>query len=283
MKLRDVRRRADKAAANFDAADFVHTVTRDGLFDRLQPLVVKPARIVDLGSATGGATARLRKRYRGAHLVSLDLSRYMLRHARRKRSRLSLSRPSFVQADATQLPLQGQSIDLVFSNLLLPFIDRPERVFEEVARVLKKGGVFAFATLGPDSLREIRHAWSRVDSDAHVGHFMDMHDVGDALVRSGLRDPVLDVDRLAVEYGDPARLFRDLSDVGARNTLEQRRHSLTGKQRFARMCEGLSPDSAAGRIRLELELVFGHCWGGGPRTDPTNYTIDATRIPRRHG
>ena len=280
VNLRDVRRRTDDAAANFDTADFVHAVTRDGLFDRMQPLVLEPVRIVDLGSATGSASAPLRKRFGGAHLVSLDLSRNMLRRAQGKRAWLSFSRQSFVQADASRLPLQDQSIDLVFSNLLLPFVDRPERVFEEVARVLRKGGVFAFATLGPDSLQEVRRAWQRVDNEVRVNRFPDMHDIGDALVRSGLRDPVLDVDRLAVHYEDPARLFNDLSNIGARNTLEQRRRSLTGKQRFARMQAALASDSSRSKFRLDLELVYGHCWGGGPRTDPANYAIDASSIPR---
>lgn len=283
LKLRDVRRRADNAAAKFDAADFVHAVTREGLFERLQPLLLEPARIIDLGSATGSATAGLRKRFRGAQLVSLDLSRYMLQQAQRKRAWLSLSRPTFVQADAKRMPFQAQSVDLVFCNLMLPYVDRPERVFEEVARVLKQGGVFAFATLGPDSLQELRDGWGGVDSDVRVNHFPDMHDIGDALVRSGLRDPVLDVDRLSVEYESPARIFNDLSDVGARNTLEQRRRPLTGKQRFARMQEALTANAADGKIRLNLELVYGHCWGGGPRKDPANYTIEASRIPRRRG
>lgn len=283
LNLRDVRRRSDDAAANFDAADFVHAVTREGLFERLQPLLLEPARVIDLGSATGGATPGLRKRFRGAHLVSLDISGNMLRQAQGKRPWFSRSRVSFVQADASRLPFHEQSVDLVFCNLLLPFVDRLEQLFEEIARVLTKGGVFVFATLGPDSLQEIRRAWSRVDSEAHVNDFPDMHDIGDALVRSGLRDPVLDVDRLTVEYENPARLFDDLKNVGARNTLEQRRHSLTGKRRFARMREALAGSAADGKIRLDLELVYGHCWGAGPRRDPANYRIDAAQIPRRRG
>lgn len=281
LNLRDVRRRADNAAAVFDSADFVHAVTRKGLFERLRPLVMEPTRILDLGSATGGAGEQFRKRFRSAHVVSLDVSRNMLRQAQRKRGWLSRARTSFVQADASRLPFQDQSIDLIFSNLLLPFIDRPEQVCEEAARVLQKGGVFAFATLGPDSLLEIRRAWRQIDSGVHVSQFPDMHDIGDALVRAGLSDPVLDVDRLAVEYEDPARLFTDLSHVGARNTLEQRSRSLLGRRRFARLQDALAGASADGKIRLDLELVYGHCWSTGPRQDPTNYAIDASRIPRR--
>lgn len=207
----------------------------------------------------------------------------MLLRARSNRGWLSRSRNSFVQADAAQLPFDDQSVDLVFSNLLLPFLDTPAHVFQEVSRVLRKGGVFAFATLGPDSLLEIRRAWSQVDNDNHVNHFLDMHDIGDALLRSGLRDPVLDVDHLELLYENPERLFADLGHVGARNTLRERRRSLMGRRSFERMQAALASESADGKIRLNLELVYGHCWGGGPRMDPANYTVDASRIPRRRG
>jgi malonyl-CoA O-methyltransferase len=283
LNLRDVRRRFDKAAASFDSADFVHAVTRKGIFERLLPLVVDAKRVLDLGSATGGAGVQLRKHFGRAHIVSLDISHNMLSKSRRKRERFSFSRSSFVQANASALPFKDQSIDFVFSNLLLPFVDKPELIFGEVARVLQKGGVFAFATLGPDSLLEIRRAWRRVDDHVHVNRFLDMHDVGDALVRSGLRDPVLDVDRLSVHYDDATRLFADLTSVGARNTLQQRNRSLVGKQHFNRMLDALAGDSGGGKIKLDLELVYGHCWGGGARMGPENYTIDASNISRRRG
>jgi len=267
----------------FDSADFLHTVTRNGLLERMQPLAITPASILDLGAATGTAAAGLGKRFRGAHVMSLDLSHNMLRQARRKPRWLGRRRASYLQAEASQLPFPDQSIDMVFSNLLLPFIDRPEKVFTEVSRVLRKDGIFAFATLGPDSLQELREAWRRVDNGVHVSEFPDMHDIGDALVRSGLRDPVLDVDRLTVQYQDPDRLFTDLASVGARNTFAQRSRALMGRRRFANLRAALTGVSAGGKIGLELELVYGHCWGGGSRKDPTNFTIDASRIQRRRG
>ena len=281
VNLRDVRRRFDSAASTFDSADFVHAVTREGLFTRLAPLVVDANTILDLGSATGSATRQLHKRFRRAHVISLDISHAMLRQSIGKRPRFSLFHSSQVQANALSLPFQDQSIDFVFSNLLLPCTDSPERVFDEVARVLRKGGVFAFATLGPDSLLEISRAWAGLDEYAHVNRFPDMHDIGDALVRSGLRDPVLDVDRLAVNYDKPEKLLADLTDAGARNTLQQRNRSLGGKYRFSTMVGTLADSGVDTNIRLELELVYGHCWGGGARLDPSNYRIDASRITRR--
>ena len=277
LRLRDIRRRFDRAATSFDSADFVHEVTRDGLIARLEPLLLEPMAILDLGSATGATGRLLRKRFKRAHIVSLDLSQRMLTQAKGHTS--WLSRASFVQGDASRLPFASASFDIVVANQLLPWAPDPQPVFEEVARVLKDGGVFAFATLGPDSLQEIGRAWAGVDSGVHINRFADMHDIGDGLVRAGLRDPVIDVDRLVVAYENTSRLFDDLTHAGARNALARRARGLAGRGRFAAMTAALANDQ--GKITLDLELVYGHCWGAGPKNDPDNYRIDANRIPRR--
>jgi malonyl-CoA O-methyltransferase len=277
LRTRDVRRRFDRAAGRFDDADFVHRVTRNGLLERLQPMTARAATVVDLGSATGSAIPLLQKRFRRCFVIAVDLSAGMLQLARRRRT--LLAKRHAVQADARSLPLPDASVDLVFSNLMLPWIDDPGVVFAEVARVLRKDGLFAFSTLGPDSLQEIREAWQAVDDGEHVRRFPDMHDVGDALVRAGLRDPVLDVDRLAVNYCDPRALLRDLTAAGARNSLQHRQRGLMGGQRFRRFRDAFF---AGGENRsLTLELVFGHCWGGGARRRDSEFLLDAGKIPLR--
>ena len=281
IRRNDVRRRFDRAAASFDNADFVHRNTRDGLFSRLEPVVIDARTIVDLGSATGAATVRLARRFRGARVIAVDLSRAMLEKCRDRQS--WFSKTSVVQADAAALPFANESVDVVFANLLLPWVTDPASVAAEVARVLRKDGLFAFATLGPDSLLPLRNAWREADPGGHehVNRFLDMHDVGDALVRSGLRDPVLDVDRLTVTYNDVEGLFRDLTATGARNALGNRDPGLLGKARFAAVRERLEAGATDGRISLDLELVFGHCWGAGPRPSGGEVRIDPGLITRR--
>ena len=276
---RDIRRRFDRAAPGFESADFVHAVTRDGLLERLEPLLVEARTILDLGSATGATGRQLRKRFRRAHVVSLDYSHAMLQTARRRKSLLSKS--SYVRADAEYLPFADGAFDLVVANQLLPWIPEPARLFSEVARVLRQGGVFAFATLGPDSLRELADAWSGVDAAAHVNRFADMHDVGDGLVRAGLADPVLDVDRLVIRYEDANKLFADLTQAGARNALAARPRGLVGRSRFEAMKAALATPGTPGQIALDLELVYGHCWGSGGGKTRGDVHIAANRIPLR--
>jgi malonyl-CoA O-methyltransferase len=275
----DMKRRLDHAAKTFDKADFIHRVTREGLVARLDPMAVDVHTVVDLGCATGSALRLLQKRFRHAKLIAVDLSRPMLERARRRVSWPRRIRT--VQADARALPFVNGSIDVLFANLLLPWIDDPEAVFREVARVLRKDGLFAFATLGPDSLLELRHEWQAVDRSLHVRQFPDMHDVGDALVRSGLRDPVLDVDRLTVTYPNGDSLLRDLTATGARNSFCHRDRGLLGRGRFARFHEALQTAHHGDTLYLKFELVYGHCWGGARRDATSGVGVDATNIPLR--
>jgi malonyl-CoA O-methyltransferase len=273
-----VRHRFDRAARRFDSADFVHRQAAAGLFERMSPMLLDVQRILDAGAGAGRASRELARKFRSSKVVSLDLSFEMMRQA--KRSRRRFARVSELNADASQLPLVSGSIDLAFANLLLPWCDDMPALFAEVGRVLRKDGLFVFSSLGPDSLREIREAWSAVDHHEHVNAFADMHDVGDRLLAAGFREPVLDVDYLTVEYRSLKAMFRDLTACGARNCLEGRAPALTGKGRFKAMCERLEQRFSNGTLPLRLELVFGHAWGGGVLT-PGEYRIDVGAIGQR--
>jgi malonyl-CoA O-methyltransferase len=275
----DVRRRFDRAANAFDEFSFAHSVTRDGLLARLKPMLIDAGTVLDLGCATGAAYKPLQQRFPRARIVALDLSPRMLRRAARRRS--WLSKYSLLQADATAIPLVDKSVDVVFCNQLLPWINDAATLFVEVGRVLRENGLFLFASLGPDSLAGLRSAWQSVDAEPHVCCFPDMHNLGDAAVRAGMRDPVLDVDRITVTYTDAAALFRDLTGSGSRNSLTGRCRTLTGKQRFQSMTAALPRTQGEQLIELELELIYGHCWGAGPRPREGEFRIAPDSIGRR--
>ena len=279
LKARDVRRRFNLAAARFDEADFIHRRSFEGLLERLAPLLITPGHILDLGSATGSGSRQLAKSFRKARVISLDICGPMLTRAKAGRTMFSKTRE--VQADASKLPLRTGSFDLIVANMLLPWIGDLTACFSEVARALKKGGVFTFATLGPDSLASLRHAWKLADGSNHIHTFADMHDVGDSLVRAGLTDPVLDVDKLAVAYRDTSSLFRDLSACGARNCLAERRRTLTGKRRFRAMQDNLLRTGGDGGVTVDVEIVYGHAWGSGPRSPVGEFRVDPGSIRRR--
>jgi malonyl-CoA O-methyltransferase len=279
LNARHVRARFDRAASRFAGADFVHRAAADGLLQRMQAIVIQPRHVVDLGCALGGSSKQLCKRFPKARLLSIDLSWSMLKIARQSRGWFSRARE--IQAEAGRLPLTTGSVDCLYANMLLPWIDDLPATLSEFARVLRKDGVFVFSTLGPESLAEIRNAWGRVDDGLHVHHFADMHDLGDAMMQAGFSDPVLDVDYLSVTYRDAEAIFRDLRAAGAGNSLRDRHPALIGKERMASFRGQLESLAVDGVIELKLELVFGHAFGRGARVGPQEFTLALKDIGRR--
>ena len=143
LNARHVRSNFDRAARRFADADFVHRAAADGLMQRLQPIAVTPGYVVDLGSALGKGSKQLARRFPKARILSVDRSSQMLSAA--KRTRGWFSRVRELQANACQLPLRNSSVDFVFANMLMPWIDDLSGLFGEVARVLSKDGVFVFS------------------------------------------------------------------------------------------------------------------------------------------
>jgi malonyl-CoA O-methyltransferase len=266
---RAARRTFDRAAS-FDSACFIHDETRARLDDRLGLVRLAPAIAVDLGCATGRGAALLAARYPAATVLAVDSSLPMLTAARVPAGRRVLG-------DAEALPLRTASVDLLLANLVLPWC-RPDRLFAEAARVLTDGGALVFATLGPDSLKEVRSAFAAVDDVIHVHAAFDVHDLGDLAVAAGLAEPVLDVDRIEVTYADFAGLARDLRAVGGINLAGGRRRTLTGRRRFGRFVERL-PRNADGRLAVTVELVLGQAFGRGAVRRATPMVGGEARVP----
>lgn len=257
-----VRQAFDHAASRYDEHARLQRVVREEMLSRLEWVKFSPEVVVDLGCGTGGALRGLRKRFPRARLIGMDISSGMLEEARRHQP--WLRKPRLVCADMERLPLRDASVDLLFSSLTLQWSNTPEQVFQEARRVLRPGGLFLFSTLGPDTLHELRDAWRVADpSHTHVNLFYDMHDLGDALMRSGLRDAVMDVERLKLDYPDVQSVMRSLKGIGAHNGLAGRSRGLTGKGRLGRVREVYEAHrSAAGMLPVSYEVIHGQAWGG---------------------
>jgi len=259
LEKRTVRDRFERAARHYDAAARVPRELAARLLEHLDPVRIEPARVLDLGAGSGGLTGALSKRYRGARVLALDLAEAMISVARARTWRL-LTRQQFACADAESLPLAAECMDLVLSNATLPWCPDPDRVFAETFRVLKPGGLFMFSTLGPDTLCELRQCFSQVDDSPHVHGFMDMHDLGDALVRAGFADVVMDAARLTAEYTEVGELMRELKRCGASNALVNRAAGLTGRAKVIRLAQAYEIHRSNGLLPATFEAVFAHAW-----------------------
>ncbi|MDG1712645.1 MAG: methyltransferase domain-containing protein, partial [Woeseiaceae bacterium] len=184
INTKDVMRRADATATSFSEYDFIHRHCRNDLIEKMKPMNLSPKIGLDLGSALGSSSRYLSKRFKKCEIMSVDLSQSRLIESRKKRSIISRIRE--VQASANALPFVNNSMDLIFANLLMPWIDNTNHFFSEVSRILKKDGLFIFSTLGPDSFQIFNSIWSKIDNFNHVNHFIDMHIIGDNMLQSGL-------------------------------------------------------------------------------------------------
>jgi malonyl-CoA O-methyltransferase len=276
-------RRSFDRATRFDGACFVHDETRRRLLERLELFGLAPRVAVDLGCATGRGALALAQRYPAARVLAVDSSPGMLRAARARCESVAAIMP--LGGDAERLPLRERSAQLLLANLVLPWC-RPQALFAEAARVLEDGGLLLFATLGPDSLQEVRAAWGAVDSALHVHPAFDMHDLGDLAMAAGLAEPVLDVDRLEVTYASVADLVDDLRSCGAVNVAAARRRGLTGARRWRAFERGLAAGGDGSRLRVTVEIVLGQAWGRGPlrKREPGSgeVAVPVARIGRRN-
>ncbi|HET7922882.1 MAG TPA: malonyl-ACP O-methyltransferase BioC, partial [Gammaproteobacteria bacterium] len=204
-----VRAAFERAARDYDAAAVLQHEVGTRLLERLELTTLAPARILDLGCGTGRATRVLRQRYPASRVVAADFAASMLRETRR-RFRWRWRQPGLVCADAAALPFAEAGFDLVYCNLMLQWCDDLDACLHELRRVTGTHSLVLFSTLGPDTLRELRAAWRAVDEAEHVNAFIDMHDIGDALIRAGFVEPVMDVEHLTLTYADVYGLMRDL-------------------------------------------------------------------------
>lgn len=262
-----VRRSFERAAGTYDRNSVLQCEVGIRLLRHLEPVKLAPARVLDLGCGTGMFLPKLRERYPAAQLVALDIARPMLERAARRApwwQRVLGRGPRLVCGDAERLPLAAGAFDFVFSNLALQWCD-PKLVFAEAARVLAPGGLFMFSTFGPDTLKELRAAFAAADGRPHVNTFVDMHDLGDALVHSGFADPVMDMDVITLEYSCVEKVARDLKAIGARNALPGRPRGLSGRELWRKVRAAYEAHRRDGVLPATYEVIYGHAWKVAPR------------------
>lgn len=249
----------DRAGTGYDAAAQLQQRVGAELLERLQFFALQPHTILDLGAGTCRGALELRRRFARARIIALDLAPGMLKAA--PRARWPRRRFERVCADAYALPLATRSVDLVYSNLMLQWCDRPGLVFRELARVLKPGAVLVFSSFGPDTLKELRRAWESVDDAIHVSQFPDMPQLGDALMQAGLAEPVIDAEPQRLMYPDVHALMRELKRIGARNAASLRPRALTGRGRMQRMITAYETHRTTAGLPATFEVIYGAAFG----------------------
>ncbi len=289
---KQVRRAFSRSAASYDAAAQLQHAVEARLLESLDylddPALQRepPHRVLDLGCGTGRASIAMQKRWPKAQIVSLDLALPMLRQARGTSARsmgwLSnpfARKPAQVCADARALPLAEASVDVLFSNLCVQWVEDLDALFAGFRRVLKPNGLLLVSTFGPETLWELRDAFAHADAAPHVSPFADIAGFGDALVRAGFRQPVLDREEETTHYPDLPALMRELRAIGATNALASRRHTLTGRSRFATAASAYETHRDAQGLPATWETITAMAWAPEAGTPLREGDVDVASIP----
>lgn len=262
-----VQRNFSRAAQQYDAAAVLQREVSDRMGERLDYIKFEPQTLLDAGSGTGYSQTKLRERYPKAQRIELDLAFEMLCTSREKQrqntsifDKLRRKTSNFVCADLEHLPLKSNSIDLFWSNLAIQWLHTPDNAFNEAFRVLNQGGLLMFSTLGVDTLHELRTAFRHADHAPHVNPFIDMHDLGDALIRAGFSEPVMDMEKIILTYQDLKSLMKDLKGIGAHNALNGRKRGLMGKQTWQTVQNAYETFRKDERLPTTYEVIYGHAW-----------------------
>lgn len=255
---RQARLAFSRAAAHYDEVAGLQRETAQRMLDRLDYIRLEPRVVLDVGAGTGAASHALMQRYPMAQIIALDFALPMLQQTRTRGG--GSAAPDCLCGDAERLPLADRSVDMIFSNATLQWCNDLLGTFREFLRVLRPNGMLLFSTFGPDTLNELRASWAVVDGGSHVSPFMDMHNIGDAMLQAGLAEPVVDVDRFQLTYQDAPSLMRDLKCLGAHNVTRDRRRGLTGKGRLRAMYQAYERFRREGRLPASYEVVYGHAW-----------------------
>ena len=274
-----IRHAFDRAAPGFSGSDFLYREMSRRMGERLEMVRIAPGQMLDAGCGLGADRSMLRHRYPEAQWIGVDSSQTMLLAGRRTdlassgffRRLLNQGRQAKSQrlcADLSALPVSGQSIDLIWSNAALHWLDDLPETFKEFNRVLRVGGLLMFSLFGPDTLKELRQAVQRASIETQhadrVQSFTDMHDVGDMLVHGGFSDPVMDMETLTLTYADPWQALRELRKMGSAVATYFGAQGLT-TQHFWHRVMAQWPRDQEGRYPLTFELVQGHAWKMAPK------------------
>lgn len=224
------------------------------LMQRLAWLRIQPCVILDGGAGYGYGSRQLQQAFLQACVISIDLTDTMLALLNQRRQyqqpwyRRWRRQPSrALCASLYQLPIASGTADVFWCCLAIQWLSALPDVLQEIRRVLRPGGVFIFATLGPDTLQEVRGCFPMVDASHHARYFLDMHDIGDALMQCGFADPVLDVDEIVLSYRSKQCMVQDIRRMGSI-------YSLIGNDFEA--VYTLPAETTS----VTYEIIYGHGW-----------------------
>ena len=254
--------------------------------ERLALIRLKPQVLVDWWAHAGQGAAVLAAAYPQARRLIVEPTA-----ALRERSRADIRRPWWAawRGPPPAEVLDGEpppgSAQLVWSNMALHAAADPPSWLAAWQRALAADGFVMFSCFGPDTARELRAPYRRRGWGPPGADFVDMHDIGDMMVRAGFADPVMDQEVLTLNWASPEAALAELRSLGG-NAAPGRAPGLRTPRWQRRLHDELRAlaRSDGGRLSMTFEIVFGHAFKAAPRLprpDTTTVSLDEMRALAR--
>ncbi|MDR7119938.1 malonyl-ACP O-methyltransferase BioC [Rheinheimera soli] len=241
----DIARHFGRARESYEQAARLQRLVAAKALTLLKPT---DGLLLDLGSGPGWFHPKLKQHC--TDLIALDLSHDML-----QKTREAQDATLAVQADAQALPIASESINRVFSSLMLQWCEQPQLVLREINRVLKPGGSAVLSTLLDGTLEEFKQAWAQVDHHQHINQFLPLSfflQLQQQYPESGLE---LQTEQVQLSYPDVLALARELKDLGANTVTQGRNKALTGKQRWQKVQQAYPSRCIDGSISASYQVL----------------------------
>lgn len=283
--------------ATLPSPPWLHGEVARRLADKLGPIRIEPAHWVDWSAWLGAGVDPVAARYPEARrwvieptpaLSIRSTDAWQASHASPWWARWRRTTPPVITMDAPHpegWPVDG--VQMVWANMTLHAAADLPGLLAHWHGLLDTNGFLMCSGLGPDTARELRDLYRALGWPLPTVDFIDMHDLGDELVKAGFQDPVMDMERLTLTWPDAESMLAELRTWGG-NVAVGRHASLRTPRWRARLLEALRthccrPD---GRLGLTLELVYGHALKPLPRprlAAETRVSLDDMKRMVRHG
>lgn len=219
---------ADRIALGYDNYAVLQREIADRLMDRLLYFREPPKRILEIACSTGYLTQKMALQYPDAQITAIDISSEMIHIAQHKQ----LKNVEFVVQDIFESAFRAGQFDAIVFNLFPENHQDLQRLLERCYAWLAVDGVLMFSTFGVDTLKEMRAAFAAVDEYAHVNEFIDMHLIGDLLLKIGFFQPVMNAEWVTLTYRNLHMFWEDLRGVGSYLYDDRKRLGLLTPRQF---------------------------------------------------
>ena len=275
-----------RRAARADVAPWLHVEVARRMAQRLEVVRAQPAVVIDWWAALGGGGEALRARYPKARIEAVEPTAALASRSARAAAppwwSPSRWRGAPVVWREDGLPGDGHA-QLLWSNMMLHWSAAPHELFARWQRLLAVDGFVMFSCFGPDTLKELQALYRRLGEPPAAHAFIDMHDLGDALLAAGFADPVMDMESLRLTWSDAAAALAELRTLGG-NASARRSAGLRTPRRQRRLVQEIEDGlrDVDGRVGLSFEIVYGHAFKPPPRVrGETRVSVDALRATAR--